>query len=69
MKSTVCFTVENGAYPIVLSQQGRDKFTVQYGKQIDKQLTYGQACTALGQAIMHKLSCDGDVDNRMPGEK
>lgn len=69
MKSTVCFTVENGAYPIVLSQQGRDRFTVQYGKQIDKQLTYEQACTALGQAIMHKLSCDEVVDNRMPGEK
>jgi hypothetical protein len=55
--------------PIKLEQMGRDRFAVTYGKQVDSDLTYAQACTKLGQALMHWLSCADKVDNRMPGER
>ena len=58
----LCFRLD-GTWPIELRQAGRDNFTVVYGKQVDAHLMYGQACAKLGQAIMHRLSCDGKVDN------
>lgn len=44
-------------------RNSRRSFAVQYGKQLDEHLTYGEACVFLGQAIMHHLSCEGLVDN------
>ena len=32
-------------------------FAVVYGKQIDSDLDYGEACSKLGEAIMHGLTC------------
>lgn len=69
MRKTTCFELPEMAFPIRLLQTGRDNFTVEYGKQIRSQLTYGAACTELGAAIMHALSCDGKVDNRQKGEQ
>ena len=55
-------------YPVTLIQRGVDRFTVIYGKQIDRGLTYTGAAAKLGQAIMHALACEGRLDNRIPGE-
>lgn len=57
------------AWDISLHQRGRDNFTVTYGAHVNEALTYGEAATELGSCIMHALSCEGQVDNRMKGEK
>lgn len=48
---------------------GMDCFRVVYGRQIDDDLDYGQACTKLGQALLHYLSCESLVDNREHGKR
>lgn len=63
------WSVRIGGMPISLHQRGRDNFTVCYWKQTDSNLTYGQACAKLGQAILHALSCEYAIDNRERGER
>lgn len=53
---------------VTLQQRGKDNFAVRYGKQVDAGLTYGEACSKLGQALMHQAACDGKLDNRERGE-
>lgn len=62
------FEVIINTTPITLTQQGRDSFTVTYGKQIDQHLRYGDAADKLGCAILHALACDSLIDNREQGE-
>lgn len=64
-----CFQIEIGGMLITLKQRGRDNFTVQYGKQIEHNLTYGETVDELGSCIMHALACDRKLDNRQKGEK
>ena len=54
---------------VTLQQRGKDNFAVRYGKQVDADLSYSQACAELGQAIMHELACDGRLDNRGKNER
>lgn len=65
MKPKECFRIDSiiPQWPIVLSQQGKDNFTVAYGKQIDARLPYAEAAAKLGEAIMHALACEGKLDN------
>lgn len=56
-------------YDVRLYQRARDKFAVVYGKQVEDALSYGAACDKLGQALMHAMACNEDLDNRMPGER
>lgn len=65
----VCFQLNDTAFPIQLTQHGRDLFAVTYGKQIDCGLSYAEAAAKLGQAIMHAAACDGKLDNRMRRER
>ena len=64
----VCFELPHVAFPIVLSQQRHNRFTVIYGKQVKEKLTYSPAALELGACIMHAMSCDGKLDSRLPGE-
>ena len=64
-----CVEFHQFDFPIKLQQRGKDCFRVVYGKQIDDGLTYNQACTELGAALMHALACGGRLDNRMKGER
>ena len=48
---------------IKLHQQGKNKFTVTYGKQIDANLSYADAASKLGEALMHALACEGKLNN------
>lgn len=66
--STVNFELTDLAFPIRLEQQGVDQFTVVYGLQVKRDLSYAQAATELGECIMHALACDSRLDNREPGE-
>ena len=68
-KSKECFSVDVDGLPIALTQQGIDRFTVTYWKQIKAGLTYGQAATELGACIMHAVACGGKLDNREKGER
>jgi hypothetical protein len=45
------------------SESGRRLFTVTYGLQQDKGLTYSQACDYIGRAILHDACCNGDASN------
>ena len=56
-------------WTVKLYQRGVDRFTVQYGLQTDQELSYGEACAKLGQAILHALACDGELDNRERGQR
>jgi len=58
------YSAPDDVIQIVLFQRKRDCFAVQYGMQVDDELSYEQACTKLGQALLHSLSCAGAVDNR-----
>lgn len=59
----VCFEISEKPWPIKLEQRGsKNSFCVTYGFQIDDHLTYGEAASKLGQAIMHRAACDGMLD-------
>lgn len=49
------------AFPVRLIQTGADRFRVEYGQQVRRGLTYGEAARELGSAIMHALACDGKI--------
>jgi len=65
----VCFQLTDTAYPIQLTQQARNRFSVRYGLQVKERLTYNQAATELGACIMHAAACVDKLDNRTPGER
>lgn len=54
---------------IELRQHGPNNFVVCYGAQTKTGLSYTAAARELGAVIMHHASCEGDLDNRMPGER
>ena len=60
-----CLVLSDIGYPIVLkqSESGKKLFTVTYGLQITKDLSYSEACTELGQCILHALACESKLDN------
>lgn len=69
-RGKLCFETTRGyGFPIKLHQQGKDKFSVLYGVQLDHDLSYGEAAAKLGQALMHALACEGNLDNRERGER
>jgi hypothetical protein len=60
--SLVMQTFEFG-HVIALYQKSKDCFAVQYGMQLDKELKYSEACSKLGEAILHALACQSKLDN------
>lgn len=38
-----------------------NRYAVQYGLQLDHSLTYAEACSKLGEAILHSLMCQGRI--------
>jgi hypothetical protein len=61
-KAHTCF--ETGSVKLV--QNGVDKFTVVYGKQVRAGLSYSAAALELGACIMHERACEGGLDNSEP---
>jgi hypothetical protein len=61
----LCYETYVSETPIKLEQNKRTrKFTVTYGVQVERNLSYDQACAELGYAIMHAAARDGKLDNR-----
>jgi hypothetical protein len=59
-----CFEILNGNFPIRLEQRGENGlFRVTYGKQVQNNLTYDQAASDLGAAIMHNAALEGKLGN------
>lgn len=59
-------------FPIELHDEARGenrtpRFTVQYGKQIERNLPYATAAAKLGEAILHALTCEGLMDGHNAG--
>ena len=65
MQNEPAFSITLAGFPIELSQNSRGKFTVTYGKQVHKGMTYGQAAKELGVCIMHALACESLIDNEV----
>lgn len=53
---------------IELQQTGFDRFTVVYGLQVKRNLSYAQAAAELGACIMHYQCCEGHLDGRTAKE-
>jgi hypothetical protein len=69
VKNKTCFEIECAGFEIRLTQQGVDRFTVTYGKQVRDGLCYEEAASELGSCLMHAAACEGKLDNRERGEK
>lgn len=46
---------------VTLQQRGRNSFAVRYGREVHEGLSYADACTKLGEALMHQAVCDGAI--------
>jgi hypothetical protein len=63
----VCFEIDELPWLIRLEQhETEDLFCVTYGFQVDDGLTYSQAASKLGQALMHRAACDGLIVDEAP---
>jgi hypothetical protein len=75
MRKKICFAIDALDLPIDpqlptaskwiirLIQTGANRFTVDYGAQTTKNLTYAAAAQELGESLMHALACGGKLDN------
>lgn len=61
MAEKIIFETFIAGYSIVLRQQTRRFFSVQYGMQENQKLSYAQAAARLGEAIMHASACEGKI--------
>ncbi len=67
MRTATCYL--NTDHDVELIQNGVDRFTVRYFRQVKSGLNYSQAALELGSCLMHALACDGKLDNREKGER
>ena len=63
MKERLVYTVTIAGFPISLYQHTRDCFTVTYGKEAKRRLSYVAAAHELGECIFHALATQGKLDN------
>ena len=50
-------------HQVQLLQVGKDNFTVVYGLQVKRQLSYKEAALEYGACIMHSATCAGKLSN------
>lgn len=53
---------------VSMTQTDFDEFTVTYGCQVTKFLSYSQAAKEFGLCVMHEAACEGRIDNRKSTE-
>ncbi len=56
--NVICFRLPGAE--IELTQRGHDDFVVRYGLQRNAG-DYDKACSLLGEAILHHLTCEGTI--------
>lgn len=54
----------NDNFAIKVEQRSSGRFRVSYGKQVNDHLTYAQAAHRLGEAMFHRLACEGEIRTR-----
>ena len=64
----LCIEYTDGDYPVRLVQTGFDRFTVEYGKQVKRTMSYAEAGAEFGLCCMHSAACAGKLDNRTPAQ-
>ena len=68
MKAKEVYRVNNAAFLLKVEQTGKDRFTVTYGLQIKRSLTYREAACEFGFCLFHLMACEGRLDNRTRDE-
>lgn len=63
MKKQEVISITHLAFPITLTQTGKDSFTVTYGRQVKKGLNYSEAAHEFGCCVMHAAACEGLLVN------
>ena len=63
MKTQLVAEFTDIAFPVKAEQTGIDSFTVTYGFQVTKGLSYDDAAKELGYCMFHAFACDGKISN------
>ena len=61
MKHVTVFEQYTGAFPIIVRQTSKLRFTVRYGEDVQRNLLPANAAKALGEALLHCAACDGKL--------
>lgn len=59
--SKLLFETEISGFGVKLFQQVDRTFSTRYGQEWHHHLSYSEAATQLGLAIMHGLTCEGKI--------
>jgi hypothetical protein len=57
------YTTSNFDFQIEVKQSKNSRFTVIYGQQIKRGLSYEEAAKELGECIFHALACQGKLED------
>ena len=65
MVNEIVWQTKVAGFPIRLGKHKRrkDTYSVQYGKQIVKDVSLTEAAKEIGYCIMHALQCEGKLDD------
>lgn len=58
----VLWATEIAGWKIELQRRRKGSLAVRYGAQVEDHLSYDQAVTAIGKAVMHAVTCEGKLD-------
>lgn len=58
----LCFETHIAGFRIALEQNTSYRFTVTYGEQVDRNLSYPDAAMNLGASIMHAVTLEGKLE-------
>lgn len=62
-KAKEIYAIKDIDFPLQLLQQKRNRFTVIYGLQIKKDLSYTEAAREFGYCLLHNLACAGRLED------
>lgn len=57
-----CYEAKIAGFPVKI-EQSDNRFTVTYGKQVRRGLSYVDAAREFGLCVFHALACDGALNN------
>jgi hypothetical protein len=60
--------LENLAFPLKVEQGQNNLFTVTYGTQTKRGLSYEKAAQEFGECMFHALACEGTLRNKVKEE-
>jgi hypothetical protein len=60
---TVYSEVVGLGWTLIVKQAANGEFSVKYGKQVRKNLSYEQAAKEFGECYFHALACQGNLNN------